>query len=46
MTPTQRDDAERAFTQAGQIRQRARELMFEKEARVKLQPAARAPRAA
>eukprot|EP00439_Symbiodinium_sp_Y106_P068096 s466_g11.t1 len=34
----------RAFAQACQIRQRARELMFEKEAREKLQRAARAPR--
>eukprot|EP00439_Symbiodinium_sp_Y106_P022367 s729_g2.t1 len=42
--PTELDGAERAFAQACQIRQRARELMFEKEAREKLQRAARAPR--
>ncbi|CAE7224945.1 RE2 [Symbiodinium sp. CCMP2592] len=42
--PTNLEGSERAYVQSCIIRQRARELMFEKEANEKLQRAARAPR--
>ena len=42
--PTNLEGSERAYVQSCIIRQRARELMFEKESKEKLQRAARAPR--